>query len=253
MSHPDAGASIASYDRHIAALSQFEASYNAQVEHLESLRQSEMAKINELTTASKAFANESFHAIQSSVQGLNADGVRVAVEHIEPQHVPDGLTVKQIADRMSETTHSAVNQSFLLPRLRKRHSGMQKDIVIVPLVALICLFVTIATISSESSYAATSTALLGAGAAALVVKVSGGGWTFRRLGGQDYTPRRRGQKAGTGALAAFLTCLGITFVVWGLVTPPSGLITGLLVGGGLLVRPALRARQILTIEEQEPK
>lgn len=253
MNPTDARAAIATYNMHIAVLSEFETAYNEQVEHLESLRQSEIAKIGELTSQSRAFANQSFQAIQAAVQGLNSDQVRVEVQHIEPEGLTEGITVNQIAEKLSETTNSAVNQSVLLPRLHKRHSGMQRDIIIVPLVVLICLFATVSTVSSDSSFAATLAALMGAGAAALVVKLSGGGWTFRRLGGQDYTPRRRGQKAGTGALAAFLTCLGISFLVWGLFTPPSGLIVGLLVGGGLLIRPALRARQVVTIDEQEPK
>ena len=98
-----------------------------------------------------------------------------------------------------------------------------------------------------------SCTLVGAGVASLFVRISGGGWTFRRLGGQDYTPRRPGQVAGTGALAAFLVFGGLMFLFWGLASFPGGLLPGLVVGAAMLTMPLAKARDVLRLEEQVPR
>lgn len=246
------GAAISSYVENLGTLNRFEKEQSAEFERLAQLKGAELSKIGQLVADLKAVAAQRSGRIEEATNRLVAAGIPAAFSVTQPPGFNPESTASQIAEMLNPITDSVSRHASDLPRLHARHRGMQRDMVILPVFAvglLLCLFLVVASYPLLGVFYA----LAGGGLASQLVRALGGGWTFRRLGGQDYTPRRPGQTAGTGALAAFLVFDGLLFLFWGLLSLPNGFLPGLVVGGTMLAMPVRRIRDVLRLEEQAPR
>lgn len=252
MNESTTGADISSYVENLGTLNRFEKEQATEFGRLAQLKSAELSRIEESVAELKSIAAQRGGRLEEAKDRLVAVGIPAGFAVVQPPDFNPESTASQIVEMLDPITDSATRHASDLPRLHARHRGMQRDMVILPVFAfglLLCLVMVVL----GRSLAGVFYALAGGGLASQFVRVLGGGWTFRRLGGQDYTPQRPGQTAGSGALAAFLVFDGLLFLFWGLLSLPEGLLPGLIVGGSLLAMPALRVRDVLSLDEQTPR
>lgn len=248
MKEPGAVKDISSYIDNLRTLNSFSEEQAKEFGRLEKLRTAELAKIGQLVSDLRTLSEQQSRTIYEAQEHLETAGIPGRCSPQQPPNFNPNFTASDIADVLNPITASVVGHATALPRLHARHVGLQRDMVILPLFALgllLCLFLAV----FSNPVLGFFYVMAGGGLAAVVVQALGGGWTFRRLGGQDFSPRRPGQTAGKGSLAAFLVFSGLVFSVWGLFSLPTGF-WGLILGVAMLVRPALRMPDVLGLDEQ---
>lgn len=155
--------------------------------------------------------------VQAARNSVEHDGSSLNVSPSRPVGLAPDASVQDILDSLPAIEQQIYSLTAMLPRLRLRKRGLRMDLFLIPIAAVTVFIGIVSTLINGGNIGISLlAAILLGGVASLIVVAAGGGWTFRRLGGQDYIPRVASHNTGRGGIPAFRAVAGVIVLIHGI-------------------------------------